>query len=175
MVFCTFYPNLPIFLHRYICHICDISQLCRHPHWYYPFEPFLFILINSYPFYSNQSTFINCHQCSSLVTSEKNRCRFLSTMKAVSPSFYQLSSIFISFSLQCIQQCRHRHGVARSPIDQTNTAKTSKIKSPVKKDQVLFPQIDKGGVAKLNNLWDREHPRPECHHLNHEDDFPHEQ
>ena len=21
-----FYPNLPIFLHRYICHICDISQ-----------------------------------------------------------------------------------------------------------------------------------------------------
>ena len=23
----TFYPNLPIFLHRYICHICDISQL----------------------------------------------------------------------------------------------------------------------------------------------------
>ena len=24
----TFYPNLPIFLHRYICHICDISQLC---------------------------------------------------------------------------------------------------------------------------------------------------
>ena len=25
----TLYPNLPIFLHRYICHICDISQLCR--------------------------------------------------------------------------------------------------------------------------------------------------
>ena len=25
----TFYPNLPIFLHRYICHICDISQLCK--------------------------------------------------------------------------------------------------------------------------------------------------
>ena len=24
----TFYPNLPIFLHRYICHICDISQPC---------------------------------------------------------------------------------------------------------------------------------------------------
>ena len=24
----TFYPNLPIFLHGYICHICDISQLC---------------------------------------------------------------------------------------------------------------------------------------------------
>ena len=23
-----FYPNSPIFLHRYICHICDISQLC---------------------------------------------------------------------------------------------------------------------------------------------------
>ena len=23
----TFYPNLPIFLHRYICHICDILQL----------------------------------------------------------------------------------------------------------------------------------------------------
>ena len=23
----TFYPNFPIFLHRYICHICDISQL----------------------------------------------------------------------------------------------------------------------------------------------------
>ena len=23
-----FYPNLPIFLHRYICHICDILQLC---------------------------------------------------------------------------------------------------------------------------------------------------
>ena len=22
-----FYPNIPIFLHRYICHICDISQL----------------------------------------------------------------------------------------------------------------------------------------------------
>ena len=30
VVFCTFYPNLPIFLHRYICHICDILQLwCR--------------------------------------------------------------------------------------------------------------------------------------------------
>ena len=28
MVSQTFYPNLPIFLHRYICHICDISQLC---------------------------------------------------------------------------------------------------------------------------------------------------
>ena len=28
-LFChTFYPSLPIFLHRYICHICDISQLC---------------------------------------------------------------------------------------------------------------------------------------------------
>ena len=27
MVSHTFYPNLPIFLHRYICHICDISQL----------------------------------------------------------------------------------------------------------------------------------------------------
>ena len=25
----TFYPNLPIILHRYICHICDISQLWR--------------------------------------------------------------------------------------------------------------------------------------------------
>ena len=24
----TFYPNLLIFLHRYICHLCDISQLC---------------------------------------------------------------------------------------------------------------------------------------------------
>ena len=24
----TFYPNFLIFLHRYICHICDISQLC---------------------------------------------------------------------------------------------------------------------------------------------------
>ena len=24
----NFYPNLLIFLHRYICHICDISQLC---------------------------------------------------------------------------------------------------------------------------------------------------
>ena len=23
----TFYPNVPIFLHRYICHICEISQL----------------------------------------------------------------------------------------------------------------------------------------------------
>ena len=23
----TFFPNLPIFLHRYICHICDILQL----------------------------------------------------------------------------------------------------------------------------------------------------
>ena len=22
------YPNLPLFLHRYICHICDISHLC---------------------------------------------------------------------------------------------------------------------------------------------------
>ena len=29
MIFCIFYPNFPIFLHRYICHICDISQL-----WY---------------------------------------------------------------------------------------------------------------------------------------------
>ena len=28
MVSHTFYPNLPTFLHRYICHICDISQLC---------------------------------------------------------------------------------------------------------------------------------------------------
>ena len=28
VVFYTFYPNLPIFLHRYICHTCDISQLC---------------------------------------------------------------------------------------------------------------------------------------------------
>ena len=29
----TFYPNLPIFLHRYICHICDILQLwlVHHP------------------------------------------------------------------------------------------------------------------------------------------------
>ena len=27
-VFFTFYPNFPIFLHRYICHICDILQLC---------------------------------------------------------------------------------------------------------------------------------------------------
>ena len=27
MVLYTFYPNLPIFLHRYICQICDISQL----------------------------------------------------------------------------------------------------------------------------------------------------
>ena len=25
----TFYPNLPIFLHRYIGHICDILQICR--------------------------------------------------------------------------------------------------------------------------------------------------
>ena len=30
MVSYTFYPNLPIFLHRYICHICDILQLCAH-------------------------------------------------------------------------------------------------------------------------------------------------
>ena len=28
MVSFTFYPNLSIFLHRYICHICDILQLC---------------------------------------------------------------------------------------------------------------------------------------------------
>ena len=28
MVSYTFYPNRPIFLHRYICHICDILQLC---------------------------------------------------------------------------------------------------------------------------------------------------
>ena len=27
VVFHTFYPNLPIFLHKYICHICAISQL----------------------------------------------------------------------------------------------------------------------------------------------------
>ena len=25
----TFYPNFSIFLHRYICHICDILQLCH--------------------------------------------------------------------------------------------------------------------------------------------------
>ena len=25
---CTLYPNVPMFLHRYICHISDISQLC---------------------------------------------------------------------------------------------------------------------------------------------------
>ena len=31
MAFHTFYPNLPIFLHRYICHICDILQLCKNP------------------------------------------------------------------------------------------------------------------------------------------------
>ena len=30
MVSYTFYPNLPIFLHRYICHICDILQLWLH-------------------------------------------------------------------------------------------------------------------------------------------------
>ena len=24
-----FYPTLPIFLHRFICHICDILQLCQ--------------------------------------------------------------------------------------------------------------------------------------------------
>ena len=24
----AFYPNLPIFLHRYICHICDILDFC---------------------------------------------------------------------------------------------------------------------------------------------------
>ena len=28
MVSHTFYPKLPIFLNRYICHICEISQLC---------------------------------------------------------------------------------------------------------------------------------------------------
>ena len=27
----TFYPDFPLFLHRYICHICDISQLCTTP------------------------------------------------------------------------------------------------------------------------------------------------
>ena len=32
VVSCTFYPNLPIFLHRYICHICDILQFW----WIYP-------------------------------------------------------------------------------------------------------------------------------------------
>ena len=26
----TFYPNFLILLHRYICHICDIMQLCPH-------------------------------------------------------------------------------------------------------------------------------------------------
>ena len=29
----TFYPNLPIFLHRYICHICDILQLWSPSPW----------------------------------------------------------------------------------------------------------------------------------------------
>ena len=29
----TFYPNFPIFLHRYICHICDILQLCLNNWW----------------------------------------------------------------------------------------------------------------------------------------------
>ena len=29
MVSYTFYPNLPKKLHRYICHICDILQLCN--------------------------------------------------------------------------------------------------------------------------------------------------
>ena len=28
----TFYPNTTIFLHRYICHICDILQLCWQIH-----------------------------------------------------------------------------------------------------------------------------------------------
>ena len=28
VVYWTFYPSFPIFLHRYICHICDILQLC---------------------------------------------------------------------------------------------------------------------------------------------------
>ena len=29
----TFYLKLPIFLHRYICHICDILQLCGGWRW----------------------------------------------------------------------------------------------------------------------------------------------
>ena len=45
-----------------------------------------------------------------------------------------------------------------------------KLKSPVQKDQVLLPQYNEGSVAKLSNLWHSEHPGPECHHLNHEDE-----
>ena len=29
----SFYPNFVIFLHRNICHICDILQLCRLVYW----------------------------------------------------------------------------------------------------------------------------------------------
>ena len=44
----TFYPNLTIFLHRCICHICDISQLC---------------LVAPYPPFLSKSPFKGFHWC----------------------------------------------------------------------------------------------------------------
>ena len=46
----TFYPNLPRFLHRYICHICDISQLWQLQFQCMPVSVLRIILVHAFLF-----------------------------------------------------------------------------------------------------------------------------